>query len=132
MESKDSTAGSQAHPPAKALRAGIWLPCLDQAVSERFYTGLCGPPVERAGGFVLFRLAETMLWLQDFYVKDWAENTVLYVGVEDADAWHRQLESMRSEFPDLRIEGPVDQDWGHRMVTTWDPAGVLLHFAAAL
>ncbi len=127
----DPTDSSPSSPPT-ALSTGIWLPCLDQAASERFYSGLCGPPVERAGGFVMFRLAETVLWLQDFYVKDWAENMVLYVRVEDADAWHQRLESMRGQFPDLRVEGPVDQDWGQRVVTAWDPAGVLLHFAAPL
>lgn len=112
----------------------IWIPCLDQARSTRFYTGLCGPPVERAGDFVCFRLGGTALWLQDRYVKEWAENLVLYTGVADADAWHARIAALRGEpeFADLRVDGPVDQPWGHRVVTTWDPAGVLLHFAALL
>ena len=119
--------------PPGARRTAVWLPCRDQDESERFYTALCGDPVERAGGFVMFHLAETALWLQDYYVKDWAENLVLYVGVGDADAWHAHLRSMRADgFPHLRIDGPVDQPWGQRVVTTWDPAGVLLHFAAPL
>ncbi len=120
--------------PPTARRVAFWLPCKDTTVSERFYTALCGPPLERAGGFIMYRLAETALWLQDHYVKDWAENIVLYINVDDADAWHRHLVSMRDEkgFEGLRIDGPADQPWGDRMVTTWDPAGVLLHFASPI
>lgn len=120
-------------PRPAARRVALWIPCRDQAASERFYTALCGDPVERAGGFVMYRLADTALWLQDFHVREWAENTVLWIGVDDADAWHRHLVEMRGgAFPDLRIDGPVDQPWGDRVVTTWDPAGVLLHFASPI
>ena len=115
-----------------ARRVALWIPCADPAASERFYTALCGAPVERSGGFVMYHLADTALWLQERYVKDWAENQVLYVAVESADAWHAHLESLRPDFPDLRVEGPVDRPWGHRVTTTWDPAGVLLHFASPL
>lgn len=119
--------------PPPVRRVAVWIPCRDQAVSERFYTALCGPPVERSGGFVMYRWAETALWLQDFYVREWAENTVLYLGVEDADAWHAHLLAVRErQAPDLRIGAPRDEPWGHRVVTTWDPSGVLLHLAAPI
>ena len=118
----------------RVRRLALWVPCRDPAASERFYTALCGEPAERAGGFVMYRWAETSLWLQDFYVKDWAENLVLYLAVDDADAWAQHLLAMRGAggLADLRVEGPANQPWGHRVVTTWDPAGVLLHFAAPL
>lgn len=118
--------------PPSVRRVALWIPARDVADSEAFYTAICGEPLGRDGGFVMYRLGDTALWLQDFYVQDWAENQVLYIGVEDADRWHAHLTAVREAglVPKLRIEGPVDQPWGERVVTTWDPSGVLLHFAA--
>jgi hypothetical protein len=114
----------------------LFVPARDWHVSRTFYRWLCGDELWCEGTLAAFRLGGTGLLVQDRYVKDWAENAVLIVDIDDVDAWHRHLIALRDADvlggTALRIQPPRDEPWGARVVTTWDPAGVLLHFAQRL
>jgi hypothetical protein len=81
-------------------------------------------------GLALMSLGGSQMMLQDYYVKDWAENSMLVVEVADASAWYHHVERILSEgnFGNARIAGPQQQDWGALVTYVWDPCGVLLHF----
>ena len=71
--------------------------------------------------------------LQDFYVKELAENLMMQLVVEDLDAWWRHIVALD---PDGRFgvgtpRPPQEQPWGQRVAYLWDPSGVLWHVAAA-
>ncbi len=68
--------------------------------------------------------------LQDYYVKDWAENSMLVVEVADARAWFRHVERALADgdFGHARVTEPQQQDWGALVTHVWDPCGALLHF----
>jgi hypothetical protein len=68
--------------------------------------------------------------LQNFYVKDWAENSMLVVEVADAVAWYHHVERVLAEgnFGDAQVAEPEQQEWGALVTYAWDPCGVLLHF----
>lgn len=67
--------------------------------------------------------------LQDYYVKDWANNFMVVIGVDDAEAWHRRARTIADsgEFESIRIKPPeiVDDSLVFHLV---DPSGVLLVF----
>jgi hypothetical protein len=71
-----------------------FLPAKEFETSLRFYNAI---------GFEAYPLGETLaelslgthaFLLQGYYVKEWAENTVMHVLVEDIDAWWRHIDSL--------------------------------------
>lgn len=127
-------ASRETPPPPAARGASVFVPSRDWAQSRRFYRWLCGDELWCEGQLAAFRLGRSGLFVQDFYVKDWAENFVIYTEVDDVVEWHEHLGALRDTevLPGMRIQDPRDEPWGARVVTTWDPAGVLLHFAERL
>ncbi len=69
--------------------------------------------------------------LQRFYVKEHAENFMMSLGVEDADAWWRHIQSigLREKYPDIMLRAPAMQPWGIRVLYMSDPTGTLWHIA---
>jgi len=64
--------------------------------------------------------------LQNFYVKEQAENFVMHLLVEEVDAWWAQIQAARlDERFDTRLIAPQDQPWGMREFMAFDPSGVL-------
>jgi len=96
-------------------------------------------------GFQEFVVIETMsffsiddtlgFYLQDYYVKDWIENSMIFLEVPDVDVWHQDLldRNLTEKFENVRLSEIKDEGWG-RTTYLHDPAGVLWHvatFAAA-
>ncbi len=108
-----------------------FVPAEDFQRSLAFYTALGWTTLwSDGGGLALLSLGGRQIMLQDFYVKDWAENSMLVVEVADAAAWHRHVERCLAEgdFGNARVAEPQQQDWGALVTYVWDPCGVLLHF----
>ncbi|MEJ7746647.1 MAG: hypothetical protein WKF61_07815 [Luteimonas sp.] len=63
------------------------------------------------------------------HVKDWADNFMVAIGVDDVEAWHRKARTIADsgEFGDVRIKPP--EVVGDSLVLhVMDPSGVLLVF----
>ena len=68
--------------------------------------------------------------LQDYYVKEFAENLQMHLLVKDVDAWWEQIQGKQiAEHYGVQIGSPVDRDWKMRDFTLLDPAGVLWRIA---
>lgn len=108
-----------------------FVPAKDFDFSLRFYQALGFQLNWRHDKLAELELATSRIFLQDFYVKDWAENTMLYIPVESADEWWAHAETVLrdQEWRPARARPPVDEPYGARVTYVWDPAGVLLHFA---
>ena len=108
-----------------------FLPAKNFAQSRAFYRDLGGREAWSSDNMVLFRLGGSSFYLQDYYVKDWAENTMLFLTVPDLDALHSDLLALElpTRYPGVRFTEPKDYDWGLREIHLHDPAGVLWHFA---
>ncbi|MEM6770792.1 MAG: glyoxalase [Bacteroidota bacterium] len=100
----------------------------DYALSSSFYreVGFTGMIIGEKLTF--FKLGGTGFYLQDYYVKDWVDNTMLFLEVEDADAFLDELrgKDLPNQFPGARLSDLVIRDWG-REFFLHDPAGVLWH-----
>ena len=107
----------------------VYMPAKDFELSKRFYTALGFKMSEGWGGTADFELNGNRFRLQDYYVKDWAENFMVVIGVDDAEEWHQHVTKIAGceEFGNVRIKPPEIVDEWHVLHVT-DPSGVLLVF----
>jgi hypothetical protein len=68
-------------------------------------------------------------YIQDYYLKDVAENCMLHLTVTDAQAWYVHLAAILRATPygDARVQPPMHQAYGAKVTFLHDPTGVLLH-----
>jgi len=108
-----------------------FMPARDFERSAEFYSALGWSIVWTDNeGLALMELGGCRLMLQDFYVRQWAENFVISVVVSDAAAWFERVATAIEEgdYGDARVESPRSESWGAIVTYAWDPSGVLLHF----
>ena len=79
----------------------------------------------------LFELGGHHFYLQAYYLKEWAENSMLHVTVQDAQACHDKIAPLvaSGRFGDARVAPPRPEPYGALVTYVWDPSGVLLHLA---
>jgi hypothetical protein len=108
-----------------------FLPAKEFKTSLRFYESI---------GFEAYRLGDALaelslgayaFLLQGHYVKEWAENTVMHVLVNDVHAWWQHINSLdlANQFGVSSPTPPRAEPWGLTVVYVFDPTGVLWHFA---
>lgn len=99
----------------------------DFELSKRFYVVLGFSMSEGWGGTADFSLDGHTFRLQDFYVKDWAENFMFVMDVDDVSAWYRHAQEMfdSGAFPGMRVKAPEPVD-GATVMHIFDPVGVVL------
>ena len=114
----------------KATDLRPFIPARDFALSKRFYAALGWETLDVGPKLALVRVGESQhFYLQDYYVREFAENTMLHVTVDDADAWHAHVAAAlrAGSFTSARVQSPKRQDYGATTVFVHDPSGVLLH-----
>ena len=107
----------------------VYMPAKDFEKSKRFYTALGFKMSEGWGGTADFELNGCRFRLQNYYVKDWANNFMIVMGVDDVEHWHQHALKMAKsgEFDGMRIKPPEAVD-DSRVLHVVDPTGVLLVF----
>lgn len=107
-----------------------FLPTKDLALSKRFYLAL-GFELLLDGDVAIFRIGRGEFILQARYVKDWAENAMMRLMVDDLDQWWRHIQALDlpGRFGVTPPRAPAMQPWGLRVAYVVDPAGVLWHVA---
>lgn len=108
-----------------------FLPAKDFDISRDFYVALGFAVKWSDDNMALLESGNQRFYLQRYYVKDWADNSMLHITVADAHACFRQITSLLAEgrFPGARVAQPKQEDYGALVTYVWDPAGVLLHLA---
>jgi catechol 2,3-dioxygenase-like lactoylglutathione lyase family enzyme len=111
----------------------VYMPAKDFEKSKRFYQALGFTMSEGWGGTADFELNGCSFRLQDYYVKDWAENFMIKIGVDDVEAWHQRARQIAGsgEFDDIRVKPPEPIE-NFLVLHVIDPAGVLLVFVQTL
>jgi hypothetical protein len=68
-------------------------------------------------------------YLQDAYVKDWVDNTMLFLEVEDLQHHWEAMKvlGLPDKFPGVRLSEIKINDWGSEFFLH-DPSGILWHF----
>jgi hypothetical protein len=118
-------------PNLKAIDLRVMMPARNFALSKAFYEAIGCIVIDVSTHLALVELAERRFYLQNYYVKEWAENFVLYVVVENAYAWYEHLAKSLAgnQFAGARANRPRSEDYGALVTHLIDPSGVLIHFA---
>ena len=107
----------------------VYVPAEDFEQSKRFYTALGFTLTEGWGGTMDCRLGGASFRLQNYFVKDWAENFMLRFEVADCQAWfeHGKKVIGDGDFGNARCDEP-EAIGDTKIFHIWDPCGVLLIF----
>ena len=110
----------------------VYTPAKDFELSKRFYAALGFELSEGWGDTMDCRLGNAVFRLQNYYVKQWAENFMMKFAVSDIDAWHAHCKSVidSGDFPGTRCDMPETVGGDTRVFHVWDPSGVLLIFVS--
>lgn len=107
-----------------------FVPSKDFVQSKQFYQDLGFKLEWEAEKIAQFRVGDYKFFLQDYYVKDWADNFMMYLVVDDVDAWWQYIqETGVAEKYQILLKAPQDYPWGMREIHMLDPTGVFWHFA---
>ena len=101
-----------------------FVPALNFETSLAFYQDLGFKLVWQDGALARFQCDEHAFFLQDFYVKAFAENLMLQLHVSDVAAWWRVVEPLQQKYG-IHAQPPTDQAWAMRDIVVVDPSGVL-------
>jgi predicted enzyme related to lactoylglutathione lyase len=116
--------------PSGTELARPFLPAKDFDLSKAFYETL-GFKKLLDGDVAIFSAGSGGFVLQRHYQKEWAENCMMQLMVEDLDAWWAHIDGLDlpGKFNVPTPRPPAMQPWGLRIAYVVDPSGVLWHVA---
>lgn len=108
-----------------------FIPALDFEVSKDFYVSLGCELQWSDDKMALLEMGNQRFYLQRYYVKEWADNSMLHVTVENAQSCFEQITELlfTGRFLAARVAAPKEEPYGAIVTYVWDPTGVLLHLA---
>lgn len=109
----------------------VFVPAKDFDESMRFYEAIgFKKNWQHEEGLAELEISGNRIWLQNYYVKEWAENFMISIEVEDVAEWWRMINDLivKDKFDSIRVKPPKDEPWGATITYCWDPSGVLIHF----
>jgi uncharacterized glyoxalase superfamily protein PhnB len=106
------------------------MPAKDFDLSKRFYETL-GFDKVLDSDVAIFNAGSGGFVLQRYYQKEWAENFMMQLMVDDLDAWWAHIVALElgKRFGVPAPRAPAMQPWGLRIAYVVDPSGVLWHVA---
>jgi catechol 2,3-dioxygenase-like lactoylglutathione lyase family enzyme len=98
-------------------------------LSRSFYRDLGFQEKVLSPNMSLFKTDDLGFYLQDAYVKDWIDNTMLFLEVEDVDRYWNELLALDlpAKYQRVKLTPIRTYDWG-RECFMHDPSGILWHF----
>lgn len=117
----------------KSSELKTFVPAKDFEQSKQFYIDLGFKMDWEGDGIAQFSVGDYHFFLQDHYVKDFAENFMLYLYVDDVDEWWEYIQKCNiAEKYTITLKPPHDYPWGMREIHMLDPTGVFWHFGKDL
>lgn len=101
----------------------------DYNISRQFYKDLGFEEFVISHNMSVFRTKEFAFYLQDYYAKDWIENTMVFLEVENVEKHLEDLKrgNILEKYSNIKCSEVVYNDWGNEFFLH-DPSGVLWHF----
>jgi len=97
--------------------------------SRSFYSDLGFKELPLSEKMSYFRISGNQgFYLQKYYVKDWIENSMIFLEVEDVEIYWRKLQGLKlqEKYESARLEPINEFEWGKECFLH-DPSGVLWH-----
>jgi uncharacterized glyoxalase superfamily protein PhnB len=111
-----------------AVEIKAFVPAQNFELSMEFYQALGFTRASVFDGIAYFHFGESSFLLQDFFVREHAENFQMHLLVENIDDWHARAKEVAERF-NVKIGEPEDRPWAMRDFTLLDPSGVLWRIA---
>ncbi len=97
-------------------------------LSCQFYRALGFEEISLSSGLTYFKSKNFGFYLQDAFVEDWVNNTMVFMEVEELDELYSNWNALQLpiKFIGVRIEPIKKLEWG-REFFLHDPSGILWH-----
>jgi hypothetical protein len=101
----------------------------DFNVSQSFYRDLGFAESVISKDLSYFKTEAFGFYLQDAYVKDWIDNTMVFMEVDDVSRFWEELVALDlpTKYENVKLVPIRNLDWG-RECFVHDPSGILWHF----
>ena len=108
------------------IEVKAFVPARDFELSKRFYQDLGFDMAWSSEALAYFCHGDSSFLLQNYYVKEHADNFMMHLLVEDVGAWWKHVEAkgLAAKYG-VKADPPEDRDWGIRDFILVDPTGVL-------
>jgi hypothetical protein len=118
-------------PAFKSIRTFIG--STDFQTSQSFYKDLGFEERVISEKMSLFICNGLSFYLQDYSVKEWLENSMMLLEVDDVDQFWHYLQGLEldKKYANIKFIPTQENDWGKECLLI-DPSGVLWHFAEFL
>ncbi|MCX3266937.1 VOC family protein [Pedobacter agri] len=112
---------------AKSIRPFIG--ARDFEISRKFYRDLGFEEVTLGESMSVFKTGDIAFYLQNAYVKDWVDNTMIFMEVDDVDQFYKELSALDlpGKYENVRLTPIRHESWGKECFLH-DPSGILWHF----
>lgn len=101
----------------------------DYDLTRSFYRDVGFEEVILSAEMSLFKAGQLGFYLQNAFVKDWVDNSMIFLEVDDADRYYTELLALNliDKYPGVRLTPVRQYDWGKECFMH-DPSGILWHF----
>ncbi len=98
-------------------------------ISRNFYKDLGFSEIITSENMSYFHSKEFGFYLQDAYVKDWIDNSMVFYEVENLETALQYVKSLKlsEKYDNVRLSEIVYNEWGNEFFLH-DPSGILWHF----
>ena len=95
-------------------------------ISRNFYRDFGFEEVVLMPNLSVFKSGDFAFYLQDAYVKDWVDNTMVFMEVDDVKRFAAELVALElpSKYEGVRVSAISPQYWGN-VLYVHDPCGIL-------
>lgn len=98
-------------------------------ISQNFYQDLGFQEVVLGNDFSYFHTESIGFYLQDAYIKDWIDNTMIFMEVDSVDRYYKELLALdlSNKYEGIKLTPIRVESWGKECFLH-DPSGILWHF----
>jgi hypothetical protein len=113
----------------KALSIRPFIGAKNFEISRKFYQDLGFQEAVLGHNFSYFHTEGIGFYLQDAYVKDWIDNSMIFMEVDSVLRYYQELLALNlsSKYEGVRLVPIQTNDWGKECFLH-DPSGILWHF----
>lgn len=103
--------------------------CKDYKTSRNFYLDLGFKEIVTSSKMSYFSMGNFGFYLQDAYVKDWIDNSMIFFEIEDLEANLTNIKhlNLTEKYQNVKLSEIQYNDWGNEFFLH-DPSGILWHF----
>lgn len=116
---------------SKSISIRPFIGAKDFNESRAFYRELAFEETELSHNMSVFKKDSIAFYLQDAYVKDWVDNTMVFVEVDDVTHCLAEVQAtgVASKYEGVRLSPVKFEEWGSEFFLH-DPSGNLWHFGS--